>query len=89
MSKDTSIKKGSEKKIYKKQLQGVVSSTKMDKTAVVKIKKTKSHPKYKKLVSVTKSYLVDDPKNQAKEGQKVTIIHAKPTSAKKRWRIKY
>ena len=64
---------------------GLVTSTKMDKTAVVTVQSYKSHPKFKKRYLSTKKFYVDDPKNLLKEGQEVTIQEVKPISKLKRW----
>jgi small subunit ribosomal protein S17 len=70
-----------------RQLQGVVVSTKMDKTAVVAVTHDKVHPLYRKKYKVTKKYLAHDADNQAQEGQKVTISETRPLSARKRWEL--
>lgn len=71
-----------------RQLNGVVVSTKMDKTAVVAVSRMKKHPLYLKQYKVTKKYLAHDPENSAVEGQKVTITETRPLSKRKRWLIK-
>ena len=39
----------------KKEKQGIVVSSKMDKTAVVKVSEFAPHPKYKKIIETTKN----------------------------------
>lgn len=71
----------------KRKFQGVVISDKMDKTIVVKVENIKLHPKYKKRYKTHKKYKVDDEKNEAKVGQRVTFEEVKPVSKDKRWRL--
>jgi len=64
---------------------GIVTSTKMDKTAVVTVSTKKSHPKYKKIYTVSSKFFINDPENKLKEGQIVTIKETKPQSKLKKW----
>jgi len=76
-----------EKKIIKRAFTGVVVSDKMDKTIVVKIDRTKIHPKYKKRYTVSKKYKVHDEKNEHKIGDKVNFVECRPLSKDKRWKV--
>jgi small subunit ribosomal protein S17 len=77
-----------DKKIQnKRRLKGVVVSTKMDKTAVVKITRKKMHSKYKKQYKTTKNYKVHDEKSIAKIGDTIMFEECRPLSKDKRWRI--
>lgn len=67
---------------------GIVASSKMDKTIIVKVVAQKPHPKYKKLVRATKKFYAHDPENKYKEGDKVTIYETRPVSKLKRWTVK-
>ena len=67
-----------------RQLVGIVSSNKGDKTIVVTVHTRKTHPLYKKQYTVTKKFMAHDPKNEAEPGDKVAIIETKPISARKR-----
>ncbi len=69
----------------KKVKQGIVVSSKMDKTAVVKVSEFSPHPKYKKIIETTKNYKAHDAQNTCQEGDVVTIIESKPISGDKRW----
>lgn len=71
----------------KKQLIGTVISTKMAKTAVVRVTRVKQHPLYKRYYRVHKNYKVDDPKSEAKVGDVVLIEECRPISKEKHWRI--
>jgi small subunit ribosomal protein S17 len=68
-------------------MEGVVISTKMDKTAVVRIDRTYVHPLFKKTVRRSKHYHAHDENNAAVEGQKVEIRECPPRSKLKRWEI--
>lgn len=69
----------------KKEKQGVVVSSKMDKTAVVKVSDYNPHPKYKKIIETTKNYKAHDAQNTCVEGDVVRIVESKPISGGKRW----
>ena len=71
----------------KKEKQGVVVSSKMDKTVVVKVADYEPHPKYKKIIETTKHYKAHDPKNECEEGDVIRIIESKPISSGKRWSV--
>jgi small subunit ribosomal protein S17 len=68
-------------------MEGVVISTKMDKTAVVRVDRTYIHPLFKKTVRRSKHYHAHDEANAAKEGQRVEIQECPPRSKLKRWEI--
>ncbi|MBU1164675.1 30S ribosomal protein S17 [Patescibacteria group bacterium] len=76
------------KKIIRK-FQGIVVSDKMNKTISVRVERTKIHSKYAKRYKVHKNYLVDDPKEQYKTGDKVSFSECRPLSKNKRWRVEY
>ena len=69
----------------KRVLQGVVVSTKSDKTVTVKVERRFKHPIYKKIVRVSKKYAAHDPENKCKDGDKVDIIESRPISKTKSW----
>lgn len=71
----------------KRQLEGFVSSDKMDKTVVVLVTRMKKHPKYKKYYKVSRKFKAHDSKNQYKIGDKVIIEETAPISKDKRWRV--
>lgn len=68
-------------------LQGVVTSTKMDKTAVVKVERKVRHKKYLKQSRVSRKYKVHDEKNECREGDRVRFEECRPLSKEKRWRL--
>jgi small subunit ribosomal protein S17 len=66
---------------------GVVVSSAMDKTIVVKVDVIKSHPKYKKVVRRSVKFHAHDEQNSANVGDVVRIVETRPLSATKRWRL--
>ncbi|HJD57165.1 MAG TPA: 30S ribosomal protein S17 [Rickettsia endosymbiont of Sericostoma sp.] len=66
-------------------LQGVVVSSKTDKTITVKVERRFKHPMYKKIVKVSKKYAAHDPENMYKDGDKVSIVESRPISKTKSW----
>jgi small subunit ribosomal protein S17 len=71
----------------KKKLLGEVVAHKTEKTAVVSVSRVKKHKAYQKYVTVRKKYLVHDPQNRCRVGDKVRIIESRPISKMKRWMI--
>ncbi len=71
----------------KKELVGIVTSDKMDKSVVVTVETTFMHPLYKKTVKRRKKYMAHDEKNECKVGDRVRILESRPLSARKRWRV--
>lgn len=71
----------------RRRLQGVVVSTKMQKTAVVRVDRMKTHPKYHKQFVMSGRYKAHDETALAKVGDTVAIEETRPISKDKRWRI--
>ena len=71
----------------KKEKQGIVVSSKMDKTVVVRVADYEPHPKYKKIIESNKNYKAHDENNICSEGDTVRIIESKPISGDKRWSV--
>jgi len=71
-----------------KQIVGVVSSNKGDKTIVVTVHTRKTHPLYRKQYTVTSKFMAHDEKNEAQPGDKVAIEETRPLSARKRHVLK-
>jgi len=67
--------------------EGLVLSTKMDKTAVVATVERVRHPRYAKTVQRTKKLYVHDDNNELKPGDRVRVQETRPTSKLKRWRL--
>lgn len=71
----------------KKQIVGVVSSNKMNKSITVSVERRLKHPMYGKFVKKTKKFMAHDENNECTEGDVVRIIESRPLSSKKRWRL--
>ncbi|CCY24331.1 MAG: 30S ribosomal protein S17 [Brachyspira sp.] len=71
----------------KKEKQGIVVSSKMNKTVVVRVADYEPHPKYKKIIESNKNYKAHDENNICNEGDTVRIIESKPLSGDKRWSV--
>lgn len=74
-------------KKFKRKLEGIVVSSKCEKTIVVNVSRRFKHPKYSKFVHESKKYHAHDEKGLAKQGDKVTIIESKPYSKMKTWEL--
>ena len=66
---------------------GKVVSDKMEKTIVVAVVDTESHPLYKKSVKKTTKFKAHDENNEAHVGDTVSIMETRPLSKDKRWRL--
>jgi small subunit ribosomal protein S17 len=67
--------------------EGVVVSTKMDKTVVVAVVERVRHPRYAKFVQRTKKLYVHDETNDTRQGDRVRVQETRPMSKLKRWRV--
>jgi small subunit ribosomal protein S17 len=72
----------------RQELQGIVTSTKMQKTIVVKVTRAVQHPLYHRVVRHAKKYYAHDESGEAKAGDTVVIVSTRPLSKLKRWRLK-
>src|SRR3954447_22247421 len=66
---------------------GVVVSSAMDKTIVVKVDTIKSHPRYKKVVRRSTKFHAHDEQNSAHVGDIVRIVETRPLSKTKHWKL--
>jgi len=82
MSEATQDTRGSRRTIL-----GTVTSTKMDKTAVITVIRRVRDRRFHKFVSRRVKYKAHDENNAAKVGDLVEIVEARPMSRTKRWRI--
>ena len=74
-------------KLARRRLTGSVVSTKMDKTAVVRVTRRFAHPVYKKYVTRSKKYYAHDGGGICHVGDEVILEATRPMSRLKRWRI--
>jgi len=70
------------------ELVGKVTSSKMEKTIVVEVTRLVQHPKYRRVVRISKKFYAHDEKREAKPGDTVRISSTRPLSKLKRWRLK-
>jgi small subunit ribosomal protein S17 len=70
-----------------KQMSGVVTSNKGDKTIVITVRARKTHQLYKKQYSVNTKFMAHDEKNEANIGDLVTITETRPISARKHFKL--
>ena len=77
-----------EKRGHRKTRTGVVTSNRMDKTAVVAITRAYQHPLYKKIVRDTTKVLAHDEQNTCAVGDMVRVIESRPLSRHKKWRVR-
>jgi small subunit ribosomal protein S17 len=70
------------------ELIGKVTSAKMEKTIVVEVQRLMQHPKYRRVVRISKKFYAHDEKREAKQGDTVRIVSSRPLSRLKRWRLK-
>jgi small subunit ribosomal protein S17 len=71
----------------RQECRGVVVSSAMDKTIVVKVDVITSHQKYKKVIRRSVKFHAHDEQNSANIGDVVRIVETRPLSATKRWRL--
>lgn len=76
-----------EKRNSRTTVQGVVTSTKMDKTIIVTVSTERNHPLYGKRVGYSKKFVAHDENNVAKVGDVVTLMACRPLSKTKRFRL--
>jgi small subunit ribosomal protein S17 len=72
----------------KRIITGVVVSSKMDKTIVVRAERLVKHPVFHKYIRRHMKYKAHDELNACNIGDKVLIIESRPLSKDKRWRMR-
>lgn len=72
---------------HRRQLTGIVVSDKMQKTVVVRVERTVTHPKYGKQYVVSNRFTAHDEHGTYHTGDAVLIEETRPLSATKRWRV--
>ena len=73
------------KKMPKRILSGVITSSNNNKTVVVEVTRRVKHKLYKKIIKRAKKYHAHDENNSYKIGDNVTIQESKPISKMKKW----
>ena len=72
----------------RKSREGVVVSDAMQKTRVVRIERVFRHPRYQRVVRISKKLKAHDEANESHVGDRVLIEETRPLSKEKRWRIR-
>jgi len=67
---------------------GIVTSTKMQKTIVVEVRRRVEHPVYKRIVTKRSKFMAHEEHGKAHEGDMVRIVESRPLSKNKRWSLK-
>lgn len=70
-----------------KEITGIVTSDKMQKTRAVEVTRLEKHPKYGKFIRRHTTYKVHDEKEISRKGDTVRIVETRPLSKTKRWRL--
>jgi small subunit ribosomal protein S17 len=86
MAEETTNEQTTEVRSSRKVRQGLVVSTKMQKTVVVKIERRVQHPLYGKVVLRSNKFKAHD-EIGCDEGDTVEIMETRPLSKDKRWRV--
>src|SRR6476659_11082851 len=66
---------------------GYVVSDKMQKTIVVELEDSKSHPLYGKIIRTTTKVKAHEENGDTGIGNRVSLMETRPLSATKRWRL--
>jgi len=67
--------------------QGIVVSSRGDKTITVRIDTARRHRTYEKIVRRSRTLHAHDERNEAAEGDVVRVVETRPLSKTKRWRL--
>lgn len=70
-----------------KERQGVVVSSRADKTITVRIDVARQHRRYEKIVRSSSTLHAHDEQNSAHEGDVVRVVESRPMSKTKRWQL--
>jgi len=76
-----------ERPTKRKVREGIVVSTKMDKTIVVAVVDRVRHRRYGKTLQKTSHLYAHDEANDAHEGDRVRVAETRPLSKLKHWRV--
>ena len=68
-------------------IQGLVTSTKMEKTAVITVIRRVRDRRFHKFVTRRVKYKAHDEHNKCEVGDTVELVEARPMSKTKRWRV--
>ncbi|MBK7956770.1 MAG: 30S ribosomal protein S17 [Bacteroidetes bacterium] len=71
----------------RKEITGVVTSDKRDKTITIFVERKVTHELYGKVMKTSNKFSVHDEKNEAKVGDTVKVAETRPLSKTKRFRL--
>jgi small subunit ribosomal protein S17 len=71
----------------RKTLVGEVVSNRMNRTVTVRVDRLMKHPKFKRYVRRSRTFMAHDESNTCQPADKVQIIESRPLSRHKRWRV--
>jgi small subunit ribosomal protein S17 len=83
----TAVNSVTERRRRRNELIGVVTSSKMQKTIVVRVTRQIQHRLYERYVRVAKKFYAHDEQGEARPGDVVRIVETRPMSKLKRWRL--
>ncbi|MFZ9595069.1 MAG: 30S ribosomal protein S17 [Bdellovibrionia bacterium] len=69
----------------RREVVGTVVSDKMQKTIVVQVDRQVRHSLYHKYIEKSRRYKAHDEKNDARVGDRVSLVESRPLSREKRW----
>ena len=87
MADETTGNDGRARTTHRKVREGIVISTKMDKTVVVAVIDRVRHRRYGKTLQRTHHLYAHDEANDANEGDRVRVAETRPLSKQKHWRV--
>jgi small subunit ribosomal protein S17 len=87
MADETNSETDEARTTRRKVREGLVISTKMDKTVVVAVIKHVRHRRYGKTMQRTSHIYAHDENNDAREGDRVRVSETRPMSKQKHWRV--
>ena len=71
----------------RKEILGLVTSNKMDKTITVMVERKEKHPMYGKYMKKSNKFHAHDQNNECNIGDTVRIMETRPLSKSKCWRL--
>jgi small subunit ribosomal protein S17 len=83
----TAVNTATQKQRRRNAVIGVVTSSKMQKTIVVRVTRQIQHRLYQRYVHVAKKFYAHDEQGEARPGDIVRIVETRPMSKLKRWRL--
>lgn len=73
--------------VKKREWVGRVLSNKMNKTVVVSVERSVTHPLYRKVMRRISKFKAHDEQNVCKIGDRVRMVETRPISKDKHWRV--